>query len=664
MDGTHWLRDAVGLDWLVDETSGAYIAGIFVGIGIDIAIAVISGGTCASGTLIRVARAIHRLQIIIGVAQVIRHWAQGTLSWEHALYVLPLAGAVIGRVGRALGKWGCFVSGTLVLTQPELGTQSSTGAALVEKEVDWSLPAVLVGVGMVGSTALAGKRRRRRKEDLVDEVLAEWNASDDNDRYREDDPTQSIPEDETSTCCNERLFADEVDWGYPLPLVDPKPASLPINDTSDWPTVTLVRTKPPGHCERRRARPSVSPELANTKRVKPARAEPDTSRRFGLSALWLAACLLLAGLAAWRNSPPPNATSGASIASAGVAVATPDLMLAVPQPLPAPIETIRVGQAVLASNPTDEEDLDFGDEVDQATWKHLILRAPKDDGSWCDIELLRPDWWVAESDAERGVVYVAVPECGIDGEATVVAIKPCPAVQPPAPGYRSVTGTFRHSNVQVVDLDVEGVATPIGTTPNHLFWSEDRLEFVRADELVPGETLLALDREVQFLGRKVREECTSVYNLEVHVDHVYHVTTDGLLVHNNAELCKGLIWVKESADGRLGWAKFQAGATNARKGFAPALRYKPGKLGTRKYVKFDGVTWKKVGDKRIRIMVDRKRNIRFTQKFQQAAKRQSKALSDNKARGRWEVPNSEVKDQADDLLRKLKIKNITVVVVK
>ena len=52
-----------------------------------------------------------------------------------------------------------------------------------------------------------------------------------------------------------------------------------------------------------------------------------------------------------------------------------------------------------------------------------------------------------------------------------------------------VTGTFRHHNAKVVDLYVEGEESPIGTTVNHRFWSEDRWEFVRADSLREGERL-------------------------------------------------------------------------------------------------------------------------------------------------------------------------------
>jgi hypothetical protein len=82
-----------------------------------------------------------------------------------------------------------------------------------------------------------------------------------------------------------------------------------------------------------------------------------------------------------------------------------------------------------------------------------------------------------------GTVEISVPECGIEGEAEVLAIGPCPPI-PPGPG-RVVTGVFRHESAEIVDVAVEGLDEPIGTTANHPFWSEDRQAFVRADALRP-----------------------------------------------------------------------------------------------------------------------------------------------------------------------------------
>jgi hypothetical protein len=127
-------------------------------------------------------------------------------------------------------------------------------------------------------------------------------------------------------------------------------------------------------------------------------------------------------------------------------------------------------------------------------------------------------------------VDIAVPECGIDVRAEILAIEPCPPI-PPGPG-RVVTGTFKHQSAAVVDVHVTGLAAPIGTTANHPFWSEDRQAFVRADELLPGDRLRTLSGTSKVLAVVTRAASAPVYNLEVQYAHVYHVDTSGVLVHN------------------------------------------------------------------------------------------------------------------------------------
>jgi hypothetical protein len=95
-----------------------------------------------------------------------------------------------------------------------------------------------------------------------------------------------------------------------------------------------------------------------------------------------------------------------------------------------------------------------------------------------------------------------------------------------------VTGTFRHRSARVLDLYVEGLAEPIGTTANHPFFSADEQRFKRADELRPGERLQSLAGTPQVVRIEQRPASQPVYNLEVQVDHVYHVGSCGLLVPN------------------------------------------------------------------------------------------------------------------------------------
>ena len=196
-----------------------------------------------------------------------------------------------------------------------------------------------------------------------------------------------------------------------------------------------------------------------------------------------------------------------------------------------PIEQIRVGLRVPGLNPELDSSQRVEPDPDPAIWRRLELRAPKTDGSWADVVLLRPLSWLQEQQAEvGGHVWISVPECSIDGHATVLAIGPCPPI-PPGPG-RVVTGTFRHASARVLDLQIDGLAEPIGATANHPFWSEDRQEFVRADGLEIGERLRTLHGAARLIDTVPRSGTEPVYNLEVQTEHVYHVTDAGVLVHN------------------------------------------------------------------------------------------------------------------------------------
>lgn len=264
---------------------------------------------------------------------------------------------------------------------------------------------------------------------------------------------------------------------------------------------------------------------------KPSRTTLPPKKWLSLGNLWLVFCLAVGGVtAAWvathsdaRGRQSPRAT---------IRTVSGELTVA---PIDRKIESAQVGMAAWSHNPTGEEDLQFGDHVDPATWKHLILRSQKADGSFCDINLLRPGWWINDQAAERGgTIYISVPECGIDGDAEVLEIRPCPPVQKCPPGYRTITGTFHHCNAKLIDLYIEGLDKPIGTTPNHPFWSVDRQKFVRADSLIDGERLLTFScKSVRVAAIRERDSRDTVFNMEVLVAHAYCIGAHGILVHNS-----------------------------------------------------------------------------------------------------------------------------------
>jgi len=212
-----------------------------------------------------------------------------------------------------------------------------------------------------------------------------------------------------------------------------------------------------------------------------------------------------------------------------------------------PIDQFQVGMIVPADALHGDNDLLYGERVSPKTWRHLFVRGKKDDGSRWDADLLVPLWWITEQQAKvGGKVHISVPECHIDGDARVVTLGPCPRIHDI--DGRVVTSVFRHHSANVLDLRIEGLDEPIGTTANHPFFSVDRAEFVRADELEPGDLLRRIDgTALRVISSTPRRGTHTVYNLQVSVDHVYHVTKAGVLVHN-AKPCGLVNVVEEEAD--------------------------------------------------------------------------------------------------------------------
>ncbi|MBQ1863926.1 MAG: hypothetical protein II561_08125 [Thermoguttaceae bacterium] len=228
------------------------------------------------------------------------------------------------------------------------------------------------------------------------------------------------------------------------------------------------------------------------------------------------------------------------------------------------IEDIRIGERTLGTNPQGRLD----SELDESVFQILphcgfSLRYTSEDGSRCDIRLLRPaDWldWeptrlcrtsdgqavdaidlVSEELASGGfdigpeyetAVWLDLPEMGIVGWASVVDIDEDVCIEEGRGNV--VTGTFAHTSRNVIDLFVEGQTEPIGCTANHPFWSVDRQEFTAAGELREGERLALYSGETKRVVQKLpRPGPEVVYNLEVYGEHVYHVASGGLLVHND-----------------------------------------------------------------------------------------------------------------------------------
>ncbi len=153
-------------------------------------------------------------------------------------------------------------------------------------------------------------------------------------------------------------------------------------------------------------------------------------------------------------------------------------------------------------------------------------------GRFVDVELIRPLEWIEEEDAAVGeVIWLELPEMHAAGDAEVLAISACPALETGSGPV--ITGTFRHEADELVEIRVSGQPDPLRCTEEHPFWSATRHEFVAARALRPGEEFeTSTGTPALLTSITPRAGPETVYGLEVYGEHVYHVSPAGLLVQN------------------------------------------------------------------------------------------------------------------------------------
>jgi hypothetical protein len=165
--------------------------------------------------------------------------------------------------------------------------------------------------------------------------------------------------------------------------------------------------------------------------------------------------------------------------------------------------------------------------------REIVLRMDYPDGSWSDIRLLRTVQWIEEAGARVGeTIFLELSEVGTRGWAKVLEILPCGPIEM-GPG-EIVTGEFRHSAGTVGELVLDSEPEPLGVTPGHLFWSEERQAWVPVSHLRTGETLLTSSGAARVVSYTLSDRVEPVYNLEVQHDHCYRVGEKGVLVHNTS----------------------------------------------------------------------------------------------------------------------------------
>ena len=180
-------------------------------------------------------------------------------------------------------------------------------------------------------------------------------------------------------------------------------------------------------------------------------------------------------------------------------------------------------------------DLDATD-ITPALWRQFDLEMPKPDGSIAEVSVARPLWWVQETEAKLGgTIDLGMQEVGISGKATVLKITPCTKdSRDGEKGMQLVTGKIKHDNAEVWDLIFNNDTTkPLGVTANHPIMSVDRSDWVPAGELRINEKVRTVEGTATLTSKSKRPARETVYNLEVHRSHAYHVSQFGILAHNN-----------------------------------------------------------------------------------------------------------------------------------
>ena len=168
------------------------------------------------------------------------------------------------------------------------------------------------------------------------------------------------------------------------------------------------------------------------------------------------------------------------------------------------------------------------------------------DNTWPDgtpdvvhVEALESPQWLAGHESKPGAVIplpLDLTDVGLPKEmiCRVLANEPCPPIE--AGRGRVVLATVNHLNDDVRELDVIdqlGRRETIRPTGLHKFYSATRDGWVSTKDLEIGEELKGASGPVYVRALRLLPGPRRVYNMSVEDEHVYRVSTLGVLVHNS-----------------------------------------------------------------------------------------------------------------------------------
>ncbi len=256
--------------------------------------------------------------------------------------------------------------------------------------------------------------------------------------------------------------------------------------------------------------------------------EPLTSGRIWVSGALTSLMLICFAVSGWLWTQTPRENQAQAVAAELVQHRT----VAVNET--ENIEDVRLGRRVVGRNPLREQ-TQSPSNIHPETHRTIRLEMIQH-GTIFELAFLRSLTWLDEQQAQvGGMIHLEMLEMGLDGPARVVSIDPCPEIEPDdGTGRMVVTGTMKHLAGNVLEIQTEGDAEPLGVTDTHPIWSVDRQDFVVAGQLTVGELLEQADGTVTQITRitPTRGPPVMVYNLEIDAEHVFRVGEDGLLVHN------------------------------------------------------------------------------------------------------------------------------------